>query len=246
MAEFYNSILSIVNTAYVTVLCWSDSLKLQSLSLFTWSATLFNKLVTEAPTSEEIIVWVKAFPEAYATPALASLKASPESIKTFIAVKSPLVIQWIKTSPSIYGPLILNWCTTRPLAISEWVTTIAIPYLSSVSWLTWLFAVLTLMIDVIIILRAYYYVPVKLQDEFVELFEKNIKSSIKNPFAFGSPKSENSDGEEGSHRTKADKCPFGFGNKDKDGNTAEVPEGHPPVPTTDETAKAAETTTKIA
>jgi len=238
MAEFYNTILSIVNTAYVTVLCWINSLKLQSLSLFTWIATLFNKLVTEAPTSEEIIAWVKAFPEAYGTPALASLKASPESIKTFIIVKSPLVIQWIKTSPSVYGPLILNWCATRPLAISEWVTTIAIPYLSQISWLTWLFAVLTIMIDVVILLRGYYYKPVKLQDEFVELFEKNIKSSIKNPFAFGEPNSENADGDESSHRTKADKCPFGFGNKDKDGKAAEVPEGHPPVPTTDDKAEA--------
>lgn len=244
MAEgFYNALLSIVDTAYVATLSGIESLKVLSLSFYNWIPVAcaqlkelpnvygprFNELIQSAPTSEEL---------------LASIKAFPESFKIFATTQGPLAITWLKTSPSVYGPIFLNWCQSTPIAVYDWGRTVAIPYIKEISWLTWFFAFMTLTIDFVIIAKAYYYKPVKVPDEFVKLFgfngplsEKNINTKM-NPFAF-EPLKEEPD----SHRKASDKCPFGFGNKDKDGNAVEMPKNHPPVPKPDEAA-VEETTTK--
>jgi len=226
MAEgFYNALLSIVDTAYVATLSGIESLKALSLSFYNWipvACAQLKELPQSAPTSEEL---------------LASLKAFPESFKIYATTQGPLAIEWIKSSPSVYGPIFLNWCQSTPTAVYDWGRTVAIPYITEISWLTWFFAFMTLTIDFVIIVKAYYYTPVKVPDEFVKLFEKNINTKM-NPFAF-EPEKEETD----SHRKASDKCPFGFGNKDKDGNAVEMPENHPAVPKPDEAAEE-KTTTK--
>jgi len=252
MAEgFYNALLSIVDTAYVATLTVIDSLKVRSLSFYNWIPVAFaqlkelpavygprfNELIESTPTYEELRVWVIAFPDVYGRPALAALKAFPESFKIFITTQGPLAITWIKTSPSVYGPIFLNWCQTTPIAVYDWGTTIAIPYIKQVSWLTWFFAFMTLTIDCIIILKAYYFKPLTVPNEFVEMFEANIHTKM-NPFAF-EPEKEGTN----SHRKAESKCPFGMGNKDKDGKAVEMPKNHPAVPKPDE-ASVEESITK--
>jgi len=237
MAEgFYNALLSIVDTAYVATLSGIESLKVLSLSFYNWIPVAcaqlkelpnvygprFNELIQSAPTSGEL---------------LASLKAFPESFMIFATTQGPLAFEWIKASPFVYGPIFLNWCQSTPIAVYDWGRTVAIPWIKEVSWLTWFFAFMTLTIDFVIIVKAYYYTPVKVPDEFVKLFEKTINTKM-NPFAF-EPAKEDTD----SHRKASDKCPFGFGKKDKDGNAVEMPKNHPAVPKPDDAA-VEETTTK--